>query len=635
MSESTEKPGDTGTALLSKDPEPTKPTVHWFQRLRSGGLSSKLADVVGLDLRSIASFRIALGVLVLSDVYHRSLHLEAHYTDAGFMPREKLLGGWSNPLFYSFHNWGGDITSQALLFVLAACFGAMLLVGFQTRLASIMTFLLVASVQGRNYLILQGGDDLLRVMLFWSMFLPLGARFSVDAALATPVAPEARTQRIFTVASTTIALQLLAMYLVSAVLKTGPTWHAQGSAIHFALHHEAFATRFGQWFRQLPAPALQYMTWSVYYLELFGTLLFFSPFKSGWTRSAQVLIFMSFHFGLFLCMELGHFPWVALGAWLVLLPSWFWDVPLNRALAKFDLKRRCSRWAETARSFVVTHRSWFRSRKPRPLRIYPTLGGTLLAAVLALYTAYGTAYAATHKGNVEGDQFNPMLVLRLYANWGMFAPNPPNTSGWFIIVGERANGSEIDVWNDRDPVDWERPELPSASYRSQRWRKFLDNITNTRHAVVRPFFLRWLCKDWNEAHDPEDRVRSLTLYQVAHTTQWPAKAYGELKTNNLQRQGCPSLPGQGDAASARGSSAKAKRDTKDRGDAKDRSKPKGPRTGIGTKATGNQSADAPPDADDPGPDTAEASSDTPNPDKPNPDMAGKGQGIQYPKPRER
>lgn len=554
---------------MAGTPEPAAPQkadapTHWLQTLRSK-LSPRLGEIIGLDLRSIALFRIAMGALVISDVYHRSLHLVAHYTDAGFMPREKLLSGWSNPVFYSFHNWGGDITSQTLLFVLSAIFGAMLLVGFSTRLASIMCFLMVASIQGRNYLILQGGDDLLRVMLFWAMFLPLGARFSVDAALATPATPKHRVHRIFTVASTTIALQLLAMYLVSAVLKTGPSWHANGSAIHLALHHESFATSFGQWFRELPTPLLQSMTWSVYYLELLGTLLFFSPLKSGWTRTAQVAIFISFHFGLYLCMELGHFPWVAMAAWLIMLPSWFWDVPVNRTLTKFDLRRHYLALAAAARTFVIRHREWFRSRKPRPLRIEPSLWGTITAAVLAVYTTYGTAYAATHKGSVEGDQFKPMLMLRLYANWGMFAPNPPNTSGWFVIVGERANGTEIDVWNGNDPVDWRRPELPSATYRSQRWRKFLDNITNSRHAVVRPYFLRWLCKDWNESHAEDEQVRTLTMYQMAHTTQWPAKGYGAVQKNNLQRQGCPStggFTGRGKTKSKGSSKSKSKGSSK-------------------------------------------------------------------------
>ena len=563
MSERLETPANAGT------PDPATTSTHWFQRLWSR-LSPALADIIALDLRSLAVFRIAMGALVVSDAYHRSLHLVAHYTDAGFMPREKLLGGWSNPLFYSFHNWGGDVTSQALLFVLTGLVGTMLIVGFKTRLCSILCFLLIASVQGRNYLILQGGDDLLRVMLFWAMFLPLGARFSIDAALALPSDTnpasqgKPRVNRIFSVASTTIALQLLVMYLVSAVLKTGPSWHAQGSAIHLALHHEAFATSFGQWFRELPTPVLQFMTWSVYYIELLATLLFFSPYKPGWTRSAQALIFISFHFGLFLCMELGHFPWVAMGAWLFMFPSWFWDVPVRRALIKLDLNRRYLAMAAAARDFIVRRRDWLRAQKPRPLAVEPTLKGTILVSVLAAYTTYGTAYATTHKGNVEGDQFNPMLMLRLYANWGMFAPNPPNTSGWFIIVGERANGTQIDVWNDHDPVNWERPELPSATYRSQRWRKFLDNVTNSRHAVVRPYFLRWLCKDWNESHDETEQVRTLTLYQMAHTTQWPAKAYGAIQKNDLQRQGCPSVGGKS-GPSPRSTS----RDTNKRGGKRD------------------------------------------------------------------
>ncbi len=519
-----------------------KPSESWYQKLLSFDLASTLGRSLGLDLRSLGVFRIAFGILVLSDVYHRMLHLTAHYTDQGFMPRSRLLGGWSQPLFYSFNNWGGDVTSQVILFAVTAVFGLMFLVGFKTRLASIMTFILIASVQGRNYLILQGGDDLLRVMLFWGMFVPLGARFSVDAALAGRTDPEQAPNRIFTIASMTLALQLLAMYAVSAALKTGPTWHAQGSAIHLALHHHAFATPFGMWFRELPRPVLQYMTWSVFYIELFGPLLFFLPFKNDWARTLQPLLFISFHFGLFLTMELGHFPWVAMAAWLVMFPSWFWDGPVNALVTRLGLEQRLAGLARRTGAFIATHRRWFRSRRPGTLRIRPTLFGTVLVSLLAIYTAYGTAFAATHKGEVEGKQFDPLLVLRLYANWGMFAPNPPNTSGWFVMVGKRKDGKQVDVWNGGGPVSWEKPDVPSATYRTQRWRKFLDNIVNPRHAVVRPYFLKWLCRDWNEQHEDDEQVRSITMYQVSQTVRWPEKGYTPTTKKNLQRQGCPAVP---------------------------------------------------------------------------------------------
>jgi hypothetical protein len=378
-------------------------------------------------------------------------------------------------------------------------------------------------------------------MLFWSMFVPLGARYSIDAVLAEPK-PGGLPKRIFSVGSMALALQLLVMYTVSALLKTGPTWHAQGNAIHLALHHHAFATPFGIWFRGLPAPVLQYLTWSVFYLELIGPLLFFLPVRNDWARTLQVFSFIGFHFGLFLTMELGHFVWVAMGAWLVLFPSWFWDKPVNSLLERLQLKERLSALSERTQAFIRRHRDWFRVREARPMRIKPTLFGTILGSLLALYTAYGTAYAATHRGDNQDDHLNPMLMLRLYANWGMFAPNPPNTSGWFIMVGKRKDGTEVDIWNDVSPVSWERPEVPSATYHTQRWRKFLDNIINPRHAVVRPYFLKWLCKDWNEGHDDVEQVRSITMYHMKQTVNWPEKTYTELQKENLQRQTCPAVP---------------------------------------------------------------------------------------------
>jgi len=337
-------------------------------------------------------------------------------------------------------------------------------------------------------------------------------------------------------------VQLLNMYFVSGVLKTGPTWHAQGNAIYLALHHHAFATPFGIWFRQLPIPLLQYMTWSVYYLELLGPLLFFVPYKNEWARTAQALIFMSFHFGLFLTMELGHFPWVAMGAWLMMFPSWFWDKPLKGLLQKVRLEPVIEQLSARLQGFIVRHRHWFCRRELRDLRIHPTKFGTILVSVLAVYTAYGTAYSATHRGDVEGKQFNPLLILRLYANWGMFAPNPPNTSGWFVIVGNQKSGQEVDVWNNVSPVSWEKPEVPSATYRAQRWRKFLDNITNERHAVVRPYFLKWVCRDWNERHEPDEQIRSATLYHLSQIATWPEPGYTEVSKKNLQRQSCPAVP---------------------------------------------------------------------------------------------
>ncbi|HEY6727873.1 MAG TPA: hypothetical protein VI197_27760, partial [Polyangiaceae bacterium] len=384
-----------------------------------------------------------------------------------------------------------------------------------------------------------------------------GARFSVDAVLArrlwqkqwldyapnAPVPEHRLPKRVLSLATMVLVLQLLTVYFVSAALKTGPTWHQDGSAIHLALHHHAFVTRIGRLVAQLPVHILQGMTWQVWWLELLGPLLFFVPWGTFWWRTVQAALFISFHFGLFLNMELGHFPWVAMACWLVVLPSWFWDRPLWAATQKLNVRVRLRTLARRFEAFVIRNEHWLGEPFRLP-RIQPSLVGSAVVLVLASYAGYGAAYAMQHRGQVNGERFEPLLMLRLHANWGMFAPNPPNTSGWFVSVAKQRNGNEMDVWNDAQPVTFDEPALPNATYRRERWRKFGDNILSGGHAAIRGYFLRWLCLDWNEDHPGPEAIESITLYHMVQTANWPGKGYGPLSKNQLARETCPPPPGE-------------------------------------------------------------------------------------------
>jgi len=509
----------------------------WWSRALEFG-----TEHYGVDTRALGIFRIGLGLMLLYDLYSRSLDMTAHYTDDGFMPRQRLLGGWVGPLFYSFHNWGGNLASQVILFVVAAVFAAMLLVGYRTRLASVMSFVLLASLQGRNYLILQGGDDILRVMLFWALFTPLAARYSVDAVLAkqsgatTPV-----PARVFSIGTLALVCQLFAMYVVSAILKAGPAWHQNGNAIHLALHHHAFATHFGVWLRELPDSVLRGGTYAVWWLEMVGPFLFFVPLRTHLFRVALALSYIAFHFVLFFSMNLGHFPWICMLCWLVVLPTWFWDRPVAGLLRITGLGGVLQ--ATAARAEALIER--FAPRLPAPSGLVfsaPRRWTTAVAALMVVYVAHGTAYAAEHHGNVDGAAYEPLMMIRLNANWGMFAPNPPSESGWFVFVGKQKNGHEVDPWRAGAPVSWEAPPLPSTTYKVERWRKFLDNIINPRHAVVRPYFLRWMCNEWNQSHSEEEQLKSLEFFHMVQNVRWPEKGYFPLRKNPLGKQSCPALP---------------------------------------------------------------------------------------------
>src|SRR5262249_20163344 len=137
------------------------------------------------DVRSLAVLRMALGSILLADLWVRSRDLAAMYTDDGIAPvafvRNLTSGGQ-----WSLHLLGGALWYQATLFVLAAVLAVALGVGFRTRLATIGSWILLASLHVRLPVVLNAGDTLLRVLLFWGMFLPLGSCWSLDVRKVGP-----------------------------------------------------------------------------------------------------------------------------------------------------------------------------------------------------------------------------------------------------------------------------------------------------------------------------------------------------------------------------------------------------------------------------------------------------------------
>lgn len=145
--------------------------------------------IFSLDLRALAAFRVGLGILLMLDVVMRWPDMRAFVTDAGLLPTGPYVQEFANRLHVSLHLANGFEGWAMLLAVLTFLAGAAIFFGYRTRLAVIAGWILLLSVQNRNPMVLNGGDVLFRCLMFWAMFLPLHARWSVDAALATDVQP--------------------------------------------------------------------------------------------------------------------------------------------------------------------------------------------------------------------------------------------------------------------------------------------------------------------------------------------------------------------------------------------------------------------------------------------------------------
>lgn len=281
----------------------------------------RLAELFGIDLRSLALFRFVLGLVLFTVLCLDFADLTAFYTDLGVMPRPWALEFDSyNRVSLYFLN--GQRWFVAALLTIQAGFALMFMLGWRTRLATIVSFVMWTSLINRNTLVLIGGDLLLGCLLFWAMFLPLGARYSVDAATSSN--PPPTENRHLSWASLGLLIQVVSVYFFSAQLKSGVEWYPQFTAVYYALSLDRYATPLGQWLLNFP-DLLHALSFLVWWLELLGPLLVFVPIFNRPVRLLLVICFMSMHIGFKLCLELGHFPFVSLASWTVFLGGWLWD----------------------------------------------------------------------------------------------------------------------------------------------------------------------------------------------------------------------------------------------------------------------------------------------------------------------
>src|SRR5439155_4183515 len=166
-----------------------------------------------------------------------------------------------------------------------------------------------------------GGATLLRLLLFWAMFLPLGAVWSVDAAWRTPAVPG----RIASPATAALLIQVCLVYWFSAAFKSYRVWHVEGSALGYALNIDQFATPYGRALLGHPA-LLRGLSRLVYSMEWIGPALAFTPVWTQGVRLIIIAVFGLLHLGFGICLALGLFPVISALSWVAFLPTAVWDV---------------------------------------------------------------------------------------------------------------------------------------------------------------------------------------------------------------------------------------------------------------------------------------------------------------------
>jgi predicted DCC family thiol-disulfide oxidoreductase YuxK len=268
--------------------------------------------------------RVGIGLVILIDLLQRLFgQFYAFHSEFGVFPQNALRELWGGPWFWSLYYFSvGDWWAILLLFT-NVLFAVALIFGFKTRFVTLVCWVLQISLQARTPLILQSGDVLLRLLLFWALFLPWGAYYSVDSALEKK--DQKRPKLLLSAATAAYTLQVIYVYFFSVLLKDGKQWTTEGSSVYYALNIDQFATPLALWLRTLPFEVLKALNFGVYYFEMIGSVLLLVTWRNGWIRLFTILGFWSMHLGFGAGLDIGNFVWISIFSTAGLIPSSFWD----------------------------------------------------------------------------------------------------------------------------------------------------------------------------------------------------------------------------------------------------------------------------------------------------------------------
>lgn len=457
------------------------------------GLWLGVGRTSALDLRSLALFRISLGLVILADLWQRALNLQAFYGADGILPLSAVPS--RPPLPFQLFTHPATDPFAAPLVALGIVAAVLFTLGFRARTMGVICWVLLASLNYRNWLLLHLADRLLLLFLLWACLLPIGARWGIDAQRKAARREAPREEPYFSPATLGLHLQVAVVYFTAGLLKARqPTW-VDGSHLGQTLDRIEYLKAPGMMVRDLAALHVP-LTWSVLALQLFGALLLVTPFRFTALRVSVVGSLVLLQLGMGSALNVGLFPWVSIAGLMALLPPGIWRNQVV-GVARVPSSRPRTRGAANPRGTAGRLRD---------------TAAVLLILIMVVETLNDHLQFGPRTGVISMVPGGWQLMQR----WTMFT-GPAEYGGWFVVAGITPAGDTINLLRDGQPVEWEPPPDPWNDFRGHRWRIVVANsLRYTQQPENRTDFLRFLMTEWNAGPGVVQRVTSVSLIEMRY-----------------------------------------------------------------------------------------------------------------------
>jgi hypothetical protein len=260
---------------------------------------------------TLGVFRIAYGFVLTAWTLSLLPDATTFFSEDGVLP-ETSVDGWRWSFLALDDSRAAVLASMGLLLLAAIC----VMVGYRTRLATVISFLLLVSLRWRNIWVMNGGDSLLRHMGFFLMLSPAGAALSVDRwrtardAFWTHPARAPWALRL-------IQIQISVVYLFTVWLKArGERWVA-GTAVSDSLRVDDLVRFELPWFVTDSLLVANLLTYGTLAVELALAVLI-------WDRRLRpyvIALGVALHLFIELTMSLGFFSMAMIVGYVAFAPE--------------------------------------------------------------------------------------------------------------------------------------------------------------------------------------------------------------------------------------------------------------------------------------------------------------------------
>lgn len=480
----------------------------WIRSLR--------ATYLTIDPRSLGLFRIGFALLLLFDLGHRFREVDFWYTNSGLLPNHTLLWRPPAPHVFSFFFMASSGEEARFGFLICAAVYGCLLFGYRTRTMQLLAAICRISLNSRLAMLENGGDMVMNLLALFTLALPLGQRFSLDAYRAAASGRAPSNEPVVSLAVLGLLLQFTVIYFFNALSKDGDAWR-KGEAVYFALHLDKYATPLGVYMREhLPREGFAVLSYGTLVVEWLGAALIISPLFVNHTRLLAVLLMPMLHLSFGFGLNLGAFSPAMISFYPLLLTPAHWA--------------RIERWfsrlggSQPARTYVPRRSSTLHE-------ILRESAVAVLMVCIALEVLNDNA-AVPVRWRIPQPTWAKAVIEypRLYQGWHMFAPTPPLTDTMIYIDGITSDGMHVDPYNEVAS----RQRFPAAQIvpawmdQSQFFTMYSDRIASADYTAYRQALLEWLVAYPQRTGRPSDCLVKFDAYWIEDGTA-PLHERGQAK----------------------------------------------------------------------------------------------------------